>query len=76
MVDGGRGGGCSAATGVLVGGCALRGGVFELPGAKALVELQAGVVVALVEVFEDAGEDLGFSCNRVSRDISGSGIAG
>ena len=41
--------------------------VFELPGAKALVELQAWVVVALVKVFEDAGEDFGFSGGGVSR---------
>lgn len=61
MVDGARGG-CVVATGFVVWGRVLRGwGVLELPGVEALVVLQARVVVALVEVFEDAGEDFGFS---------------
>ena len=34
-------------------------GIFQLPGVLALVVLQARVVVAFVEVFEDGGEDLG-----------------
>ena len=36
-------------------------GVFELPKVATLVMQQAWVVVALVEVFEDRGEYLGFS---------------
>lgn len=35
--------------------------VFELPRVTTLVVQQAWVVVSLVEIFEDAGKDLGFS---------------
>ncbi len=35
--------------------------IFELPRVATLVVQQAWVVVTLVEVFEDAGEDLGLS---------------
>lgn len=32
-------------------------GVFEVPAASFLVEVQLGCVVAFVEIFEDGGED-------------------
>ena len=44
-------------------------GVFELPGVAPLVEQEAGVVVAFVEVFEDAREDFGFSGWAISSQV-------
>jgi hypothetical protein len=39
--------------------------ILELPSASALVMQQAWVVVALVEVFEDTGKNLGFLVGKV-----------
>ena len=39
-------------------------GILELPRVAALVVQQAWVVVTLVEVFEDAGKDLGLSTTK------------
>lgn len=40
-------------------------GVFEVPAVALLVVLDAGVVVAFVEVLEDGGEDFGFFVGEV-----------
>ena len=44
-------------------------GIFELPRVATLVVQQAGVVVTLVEVFEDAGKDLGLSMKRIKSSL-------
>lgn len=41
-------------------------GVLQLPGVAPLVVEESGIVVSFVEVFEDRGEDFGFSGGRVS----------
>ena len=41
-------------------------GVLQLPGVAPLVVEESGIVVSFVEVFEDRGEDFGFSEGRIS----------
>lgn len=60
----GGNGGCAAASGGVFGVGGSLGsssdGVLELPRVAVPVVDEAGVVVTLVEVLEDGGEDLGF----------------